>query len=301
MPTTTSSTFGQGPSRDFETVAQMLAAVRPPTDYDKAYVKETNAFYDYDAAAAEWVMVGGAGGGGVAQVPADWAATSGVARILNKPTIPAPYTLPTATATALGGVKVGTGLAIDSATGLLSNPQGWIIGEEKTTFLPPEKMPLGWILEDGREKTTLTTTQQAALEYVFGASVTAVPNAADTYATQSGAAIGAVTGSNSKAIGRNQLPNINLDWRHDHYAVNSSWADFRVDGWGNRNYSFGAGGANQGNNPFSWDGGWINARANSGGTSIDGSQWYLNGGVTQQEFDVRGKRRETRFYIYLGP
>lgn len=37
----------------------------------------------------------------------------------NKPTIPSAYTLPTASASVLGGVKVGTGLAIDE-NGVLS-------------------------------------------------------------------------------------------------------------------------------------------------------------------------------------
>ena len=39
--------------------------------------------------------------------------------LTNKPTIPAAYTLPTASASVLGGVKVGTGLAIDD-NGVLS-------------------------------------------------------------------------------------------------------------------------------------------------------------------------------------
>lgn len=39
--------------------------------------------------------------------------------LTNKPTIPAAYTLPTASASVLGGVKVGTGLAIDE-NGVLS-------------------------------------------------------------------------------------------------------------------------------------------------------------------------------------
>lgn len=38
----------------------------------------------------------------------------------NKPTIPSAYTLPIATDSALGGVKVGSGLAIDGGTGALS-------------------------------------------------------------------------------------------------------------------------------------------------------------------------------------
>jgi hypothetical protein len=53
-----------------------------------------------------------------AQVNADWNASSGVAQILNKPTIPTAYTLPTASSSVLGGVMVGSGLAINS--GVLS-------------------------------------------------------------------------------------------------------------------------------------------------------------------------------------
>jgi hypothetical protein len=51
-----------------------------------------------------------------AQVNADWSATSGVAQILNKPTIPDAYTLPAATASTLGGVKVGSGLSVSDGT-----------------------------------------------------------------------------------------------------------------------------------------------------------------------------------------
>ena len=54
------------------------------------------------------------------QVPSDWNATSGYAQILNKPTIPDPYNLPTASTTILGGVKVdGTTVTI-SGSGVIS-------------------------------------------------------------------------------------------------------------------------------------------------------------------------------------
>ena len=50
-----------------------------------------------------------------AQVSSDWNATSGITQILNKPTIPAAYSLPTASTTVLGGVKVdGTTVTITS-------------------------------------------------------------------------------------------------------------------------------------------------------------------------------------------
>ena len=56
-----------------------------------------------------------------AQIQSDWnqADSTQADYIKNKPTIPAPYTLPAATANDLGGIKVGTNLAID-ANGVLS-------------------------------------------------------------------------------------------------------------------------------------------------------------------------------------
>jgi hypothetical protein len=73
-----------------------------------------------------------------AQVNSDWNATSGLAQILNKPTLatvatsgsytdltntPAAYSLPIASASVLGGIKVGTNLSID-VNGVLSATSG---------------------------------------------------------------------------------------------------------------------------------------------------------------------------------
>ena len=58
-----------------------------------------------------------------AQVNADWNAVSGVAEILNKPTIPSPYTLPPATTSTLGGIIVGNNLTV-AADGTLSATGG---------------------------------------------------------------------------------------------------------------------------------------------------------------------------------
>ena len=58
-----------------------------------------------------------------APVQPDWDATSGLGQILNKPSIPSAYTLPTAAAGTLGGIKVGANLTID-VNGVLSAVQG---------------------------------------------------------------------------------------------------------------------------------------------------------------------------------
>ena len=59
-----------------------------------------------------------------APVKSDWNATTGLAEILNKPTIPPAYSLPIATAVDLGGIKVGANLTIDANTGVLDAVQG---------------------------------------------------------------------------------------------------------------------------------------------------------------------------------
>jgi hypothetical protein len=77
------------------------------------YVKTHNDFSD-----AEQSKLSGIAAGAEVNVNADWDAVSGDAQILNKPSIPSAYTLPTAEATVLGGVKIGDRLTI--AAGVLS-------------------------------------------------------------------------------------------------------------------------------------------------------------------------------------
>jgi hypothetical protein len=60
----------------------------------------------------------------VAPVSADWNASSGLAQILNKPTIPSAYTLQIATADAIGGIRVGANLSINATTGVLDANTG---------------------------------------------------------------------------------------------------------------------------------------------------------------------------------
>jgi hypothetical protein len=59
-----------------------------------------------------------------APVNADWNAASGLAEILNKPSIPSAYTLPIASASVLGGIKVGANLSINPSTGVLDANAG---------------------------------------------------------------------------------------------------------------------------------------------------------------------------------
>jgi hypothetical protein len=67
----------------------------------------------------------------------------------------------------------------------------------------------GWIRLDGRAKSSLTATQQArATSLGFG---TNIPDATDATLSQNGdGALGSVSGSNTKTIAQNQLPNVTL-------------------------------------------------------------------------------------------
>jgi len=84
-----------------------------------------------------------------APVQSDWNATTGLAEILNKPTIPPAYTLPTASVSVLGGVKIGNNLNID-ANGVLSAVQGnYTLPTASTTVLGGVKVDGTSITIDG--------------------------------------------------------------------------------------------------------------------------------------------------------
>ena len=84
-----------------------------------------------------------------APVKSDWNATTGLAEILNKPTIPPAYTLPTASVSVLGGVKIGNNLTID-VNGVLSAVQGnYTLPTASTTILGGVKVDGTSITIDG--------------------------------------------------------------------------------------------------------------------------------------------------------
>ena len=94
--------------------------------------------------------------GSTAPVQPDWNATSGLGEILNKPTIPSAYTLPIATANALGGFKVGANLTIDPVTGVLdANPGSYTLPTADATTLGGIKVGSGLSI-DGNGVLTAT-------------------------------------------------------------------------------------------------------------------------------------------------
>lgn len=71
-----------------------------------------------------------------APVNADWNATTGLAQILNKPTIPSAYVLPTASTTTVGGVRVdGSTILIDVNGVLSAAPSGYVLPYASDTTL----------------------------------------------------------------------------------------------------------------------------------------------------------------------
>ncbi len=91
-----------------------------------------------------------------APVQPDWDATSGLAQILNKPSIPSAYTLPIASSTVLGGFKVGANLTIDPSTGVLdANPGSYTLPTADATTLGGIKVGSGLSI-DGNGVLTAT-------------------------------------------------------------------------------------------------------------------------------------------------
>ena len=84
-----------------------------------------------------------------APVQSDWNATSGLAEILNKPTIPPAYTLPTASPSVLGGIKVGNNLTIDANGVLSANAGAYTLPTATTTTLGGVKVDGTSITIDG--------------------------------------------------------------------------------------------------------------------------------------------------------
>ena len=79
-----------------------------------------------------------------APVQPDWDATSGLGEILNKPTIPSAYTLPSATTSTLGGViPDGTTITIDANGNIAAASGGYVLPTASSTVLGGIKIGSG--------------------------------------------------------------------------------------------------------------------------------------------------------------
>ena len=117
--------------------------------------------------------------GSTAPVNADWNATSGLAQILNKPTIPPAYTLPIASPTVLGGFKVGANLSIDVDGVLSANPGSYTLPIADATTLGGIKVGSGLSI-DGNG--VLTATGGSTVPQIQDLSGTTASLAADATA-----------------------------------------------------------------------------------------------------------------------
>lgn len=111
-----------------------------------------------------------------APVQSDWDATSGLAQILNKPSIPSAYTLPTAAAGTLGGIKVGANLSIDGDGVLSANAGGYTLPAADATSLGGIKVGSGLSI-DGNG--VLTATGGSSVPSIQDLSGTTTSLAAD--------------------------------------------------------------------------------------------------------------------------
>jgi hypothetical protein len=162
----------------------------------------------------------------------------------------------------------------------------------------------GWVKLDGRVKSTLTATQQAqATALGIGANL---PNATNAVLTQNGTALGSVSGSNTKTISQNQLPNVQIGIpNHNHTAVESWTSSVDIGGGyatNNTGYlsSFGPNPAIQIDESGAEGLTITNSSRTMTTSNASLSTNSINGNVTQQSFDVRGLMLSVNTFIYLG-
>ena len=183
----------------------------------------------------------------------------------------------------------------------------------------------GWVKLDGRLKSTLTSSQQ--LQATALGIGTNLPDATDAVLVQSSGSLGSVTGSMSRTLAQNQLPNISPTITVNNTTANMQSAgvhDHPVNVVPNSTGGYAAG------NPYAFKNGMlpspmnesyadITDRGNASSyitTGIIGSagshthvidthshtatSTSINGGVTQQSIDITPRRLVVNTFIYLG-
>jgi hypothetical protein len=152
----------------------------------------------------------------------------------------------------------------------------------------------GWVILDGRPINSLTVTQQTVAASL-GLSGN-LPDANNAYLSQNGSTLGNVSGTNNKNILQNQLPNVtltgntNIDGEHSHDLTVVYWRS-------NGNADIGAPGRGT---DFDLNTTITHQTDSQGAHSHTVTTSSINGGVTQQSFDISPRTLSVNNFIYLG-
>lgn len=139
----------------------------------------------------------------------------------------------------------------------------------------------GWVLLDGRAINTLTPSQQAVVASLGW--VGNIPNASNAYLVQNGAALGAVSGSNTVTLTQGNLPNVNFTGNTSNAGTHSHTTDpvaFNSGNAGGHNHSTDPAGFWSNNNGSHQHNIWHNNDdfnewgGGNASLSDDGGGWY---------------------------
>ncbi|MFK5973210.1 MAG: hypothetical protein QM485_08005 [Flavobacteriaceae bacterium] len=161
----------------------------------------------------------------------------------------------------------------------------------------------GWIVLNGRAISSLTAAQQTNAG-VLGLSGS-LPNASNTYLSQNGAALGSVSGSNSKTINQANLPNVNFTGSTNSTSTGDQWLSRILNIGGAGNYHGVNRTISRGNT------GWFGRVTN--GYDDDPNDYYstytttshlhslsINSGGSGAALDIKPQTLSVNVFIYLG-
>lgn len=168
----------------------------------------------------------------------------------------------------------------------------FIFGDIKTGFQTADHS--GWILLNGRLKTSLTATQQArATALGIG---TNLPDATNSYFVQNGTPLGSISSSNVRTLAQNQLPNITLTGTTNTTGAHTHNLSDQVSAY--------TGTSND--NPYNTTAvnryGVMKAvtALSNGDHSHTLTTTSINGNVTQQALDITPRSMSVNTFLYLG-
>jgi hypothetical protein len=191
----------------------------------------------------------------------------------------------------------------DNNTGnYIYNGTSWVLlsnanyGDIKTGIQTTDHY--GWVKLDGRLKSSLTSTQQTqATGLGIGVNL---PNADGAFLVQNGTALGGVSGSNTKTIAQNNLPNVTLggttstDGSHTHTLKVG-------DAFGQWYFSSNGPSLAAGSQIWTSFVHYAPESINSSGSHAHSiTTTSINGNVTQTNLDITPKSLSVNTFIYLG-